>query len=197
MIIVTGATGQLGRAIVDALLQQVPPGEIGVSVRDPGKAADIAARGVRVRRGDFSEPESLADAFDGAEQVVMISSNARSVGGDPIAQHAAAIAAAGRAGARRIVYTSHMARGPIPRFRRRVTTPRRKSCSAHPASRGRRCGTVFTLRARSDCSGTFERPASWSRPRTGRFRGPRTPISRTPQRRLRSTLPARAGRVRR
>ena len=108
MIIVTGATGQLGRAIVDALLQQVPPGEIGVSVRDPGKAADIAARGVRVRRGDFSEPESLADAFDGAEQVVMISSNARSVGGDTIAQHAAAIAAAGRAGVRRIVYTSHM-----------------------------------------------------------------------------------------
>ncbi|MGD0558656.1 MAG: NAD(P)H-binding protein [Streptosporangiaceae bacterium] len=56
MIVITGATGQLGSLIVAALLERVPAAEVGISVRDPGRAADLAALGVRVRRGDFSEP---------------------------------------------------------------------------------------------------------------------------------------------
>ena len=109
MIIVTGATGQLGRAIVEQLVARIPASQVGASVRDPEKAADLQARGVRVRRGDFGEPDSLPHAFEGATQLLIVSSNAAAHGGDPIAQHRAAIDAARAAGAGRIVYTSHMA----------------------------------------------------------------------------------------
>ncbi|HST61271.1 MAG TPA: NAD(P)H-binding protein [Longimicrobium sp.] len=108
MIIVTGATGQLGRAIVEQLVTRIPPEQVGASVRDPAKAADLEVLGVHVRRGDFADPASLADAFEGATQVLMVSSNAAAYGGDTLAQHRAAIDAARAAGARRIVYTSHM-----------------------------------------------------------------------------------------
>lgn len=109
MIIVTGASGQLGRAVAERLLGLVPAGQIGVSVRDPEKARELEERGVRVRRGDFDDPASLAHAFEGAAQVLIVSSNASAYGGDPLVQHRSAIAAVRAAGARRIVYTSHMA----------------------------------------------------------------------------------------
>lgn len=109
MWIVTGGTGQLGGAIVRELAHRVPPSQIGVMAREPAKAEGLAALGVQVRRGDFVDPTSLAHAFEGATQVLVVSSNARRYGGDPIAQHRAAIEAAKVAGARRIVYTSHMA----------------------------------------------------------------------------------------
>lgn len=108
MIIVTGATGQLGQAIVKRLLDTTSATQVGVSVRDPVKAANLAACGVRVRQGDFADADSLRSAFEDAEQVLMVSSNAGAYGGDPIAQHRTAINAAKDAGARRIVYTSHM-----------------------------------------------------------------------------------------
>jgi uncharacterized protein YbjT (DUF2867 family) len=110
MIIITGATGQLGRGIVERLLAILPAGQLGVSVRDPGKAADLAARGVRVRRGDFAEPSSLAAAFEGASQVLIVSGPA-----DP-APHRAAIEAARDAGAAHILYTSHMGASPDSLF---------------------------------------------------------------------------------
>jgi NAD(P)H dehydrogenase (quinone) len=109
MIIVTGANGQLGRLIVEKLVQLVPAKQVGASVRDLAKAADLLALGVRVRQGDFDQPDSLTHAFEGASQVLIVSSNARASGGDPLAQHRSAIEAARAAGARRIVYTSHMA----------------------------------------------------------------------------------------
>lgn len=108
MIIVTGASGQLGHAIVERLAHRVSPEQIGASVRDPAKAEDLAALGVRVRRGDFADPSTLAHAFEGATQVLIVSSNAAAYGGDTLAQHRAAIAAARAAGARRVLYTSHM-----------------------------------------------------------------------------------------
>lgn len=108
MIVITGATGQLGRLIVAELIASMSADQIGVSVRDPSKANDLAARGVRVRRGDFDDSASLADAFEGAKQVLIVSSNAAASGGDPLAQHRNAIQAAKAAGARRIAYTSHM-----------------------------------------------------------------------------------------
>jgi NAD(P)H dehydrogenase (quinone) len=109
MIVITGATGQLGSLIVASLLERIPADEVGVSVRDPGRAADLAERGVRVRRGDFSEPSSLADAFEGATQVLIVSSN--ELGGKAVDAHAAAIDAARAAGAERILYTSHQGVG--------------------------------------------------------------------------------------
>lgn len=116
MIVITGANGQLGRGIVEALLARGDAARVGASARDPAKAADLAARGVRVRRGDFAEPASLADAFAGATQVLLVSSDAEATGGDAVAQHRDAIAAARAAGARRVLYTSHMGAAEGSRF---------------------------------------------------------------------------------
>ena len=116
MMVVTGANGKLGQAIVEQLLQTQPAHRLGVSVRDPGQAAALAQRGVRVRRGDFAEPDSLAQAFEGASQLLLVSSNASASGLDVLAQHRAAIAAAQAAGVQRIVYTSHMGAGVSSEF---------------------------------------------------------------------------------
>lgn len=66
MIVLTGASGQLGGRIVDRLLERVSADQVGVSVHDPERAAALAARGVRVRRGDFADPDTLPAAFEGA-----------------------------------------------------------------------------------------------------------------------------------
>jgi NAD(P)H dehydrogenase (quinone) len=105
MIVVTGATGVLGRGVVERLLDLVPADGIAVSVRDPTAASDLVERGVRVRRGDFTEPSTLAHAFAGASQVLVVSAN--TLGDEGRAQHRAAIEAAAAAGAGRILYTSH------------------------------------------------------------------------------------------
>lgn len=107
MIIVTGANGQLGRAIALHLLARAAPGDLAVSVRDPAQAAPLAERGIAVRAGDFARPATLAGAFAGAETLVLVSSNAAAYGGDTLAQHRAAIDAARAAGVRRVVYTAH------------------------------------------------------------------------------------------
>ncbi len=105
MIIVTGAAGQLGGRVVDRLATMVDPGQIGVSVRDPAQVAGLAERGIRVRRGDFDDPASLATAFEGADQVLIVSAN--KLGEEARRLHRNAIAAAQTAGASRILYTSH------------------------------------------------------------------------------------------
>lgn len=114
MLIVTGATGHLGSLIVNRLLERVPADRIAVSVRDVSKAADLAERGVRVRAGDFTEPDSLKHAFEGAERVLVVSAAIR--GGGALTANRAAIDAAREAGARRILYTSHQAASPTSLF---------------------------------------------------------------------------------
>ncbi|NEA21447.1 SDR family oxidoreductase [Actinomadura bangladeshensis] len=114
MIIVTGGSGQLGRGTVERLLERIPAERIGVSVRDVEKAKDLADRGVRVRYGDFAEPAGLAYAFEGASQVLIVSAN--SIGQDLLRLHRNAIDAAKAAGARRILYTSHMGANPSSVF---------------------------------------------------------------------------------
>lgn len=115
MLIVTGANGKLGRLVVESLLSRVPATQIGASVRDPSAAADLTARGVRVRRGDFAEPATLAAAFEGASQVLIISSN--SSGPEAVRHHRGAIDAARAAGAQRILYTSHLGVSPTSAFK--------------------------------------------------------------------------------
>jgi NAD(P)H dehydrogenase (quinone) len=73
MILVTGANGQLGRAVVEHLLKRLPAEQIAVSVREPAKAAELAERGVQVRHGDFADPASLAAAFQGVERLLLVS----------------------------------------------------------------------------------------------------------------------------
>ena len=109
MITVTGATGALNGATVDHLLEQVPAGEITVAVRDPARAARFAERGVGVRRADYDDPSTLPDAFDGADQLLLVSSN--DPGADAVSLHRAAIDAAAAAGVGRILYTSHQGAG--------------------------------------------------------------------------------------
>ncbi|MFR9803793.1 NmrA family NAD(P)-binding protein [Pseudonocardia sp. RS010] len=114
MIIVTGANGQLGRGVVTELLAHTSAEQIGVSVRDISKAQELSALGVSVRQGDFTDHGSLAHAFEGATQVLIISVDA--TGGDAVSQHATAIAAAREAGAGRILYTSHVGADPTSPF---------------------------------------------------------------------------------
>ncbi|MGI5520907.1 NAD(P)H-binding protein [Micromonospora sp. CA-259024] len=107
MFVVTGATGHLGSQIVDRLLERAPAHDVGVSVRDVDKAAGLAERGVRVRAGDFTDPDTLAHAFEGAGAVLVVSAAIRGAGA--FVANRAAIDAAHAAGAKRILYTSHQA----------------------------------------------------------------------------------------
>lgn len=106
MIVVTGATGQLGHIVVEKLLAHMDVRRIAVSVRDPAKAADLAARGVEVRAGDFADPAGLSAAFRGADQLLIVSAN--KFGDEALRMHQSAIDAARDAGVGRILYTSHM-----------------------------------------------------------------------------------------
>ena len=104
MIAITGATGALGRLVVDQLLERgTPAAEIVAVARHPQKAADLAARGVQVREGDYDRPETLAVAFAGVDRLLLISGNEM---GQRVRQHTAAIEAAAAAGVGSIAYTS-------------------------------------------------------------------------------------------
>ena len=115
MIIVTGATGALNGATVEHLLKLMPADRIGVSVRDVAKAQRFADRGVRVRRGSYDDPAALLDSFEGADQVLLVSSS--DPGADAVSLHQVAIQTAVAAGTRRILYTSHQGAGPGSPFR--------------------------------------------------------------------------------
>ncbi|WP_175407668.1 SDR family oxidoreductase [Streptomyces sp. TRM64462] len=102
-IVVTGATGQLGRLVIDALLDGgTPAASVAAVVRDKEKAADLAARGVELRIADYDRPETLADAFEAGDRVLLISS---SEVGRRVAQHTAVITAAKAAGVAQLAYT--------------------------------------------------------------------------------------------
>ncbi|KAB6714569.1 NAD(P)H-binding protein [Roseobacter sp. TSBP12] len=116
MLIVTGATGQLGRKIVENLLHHVAAERIGISVRDTTNAEAFTALGVRVRQGDYNDPESLRHAWDGAEHLLLVSSNAAASGGNPLPQHATAIDVARDIGVERIFYTSQVSSSPDAHF---------------------------------------------------------------------------------
>ncbi len=102
-IFVTGANGQLGRLVIDALLARVPAKQIVAGVRTPEKADELVALGVEVRETDYNRPETLEQAFVGIDKLLLISS---SEVGKRLPQHQAVIAAAQQAEVKQLVYTS-------------------------------------------------------------------------------------------
>lgn len=107
-LLVTGASGQLGRAVVRHLLDtlQVSPTRIIATSRKPETLADLAAQGVTVRAADFDRPDTLATAFRGADRVLLVSTDALLEPGKRLVQHRAAVQAAADAGVKHVVYTS-------------------------------------------------------------------------------------------
>jgi len=107
MLVITGATGRLGSQVIAALLRHhIPADHLIASVRDPQKATALAAQGVRVRAGDFTQPQELVTTFAGADQVLIISPDQLGEAGRQLSR--TAIEAARTAGVRRVLYTSHM-----------------------------------------------------------------------------------------
>jgi NAD(P)H dehydrogenase (quinone) len=102
-IVITGATGHLGRLVVEQLLQHVDPSNLAVAVRNVEKAADFKERGIDVRHADYDKPETVRTAFAGATKVLLISANEI---GKRVEQHRNVVDAVKAAGARLLVYTS-------------------------------------------------------------------------------------------
>ncbi|MHC2003005.1 NmrA family NAD(P)-binding protein [Methylobacterium sp. CM6241] len=102
--------------MVEQLLRLMPPDRIVATTRDPGKADGLVRAGVGVRHGDYAKPDTLLTAFEGATQVLIVSSNGERTGADVVAQHRSAVEAARAVGARRVVYTSHMGAGSSSAF---------------------------------------------------------------------------------
>ena len=112
MITVTGATGNLGRLVIDGLLERVPADQITAAVRSPEKAADLAARGVNVRRADYTEPGTLLPALEGTDRLLLISAN------DPhrsLPMHTAVIDAAKQVNVGLLAFTSMVLASLAPR----------------------------------------------------------------------------------
>ncbi|CDX29821.1 NAD(P)H:quinone oxidoreductase [Mesorhizobium plurifarium] len=108
-LLVTGASGQLGRAVINHLLgaQKIAPSSIIATTRDPENLADLAALGIAVRAADFNDRTSLEKAFAGADRVLIISTGDLDLKtGRRLKQHQAAVAAAEAAGVSHLLYTS-------------------------------------------------------------------------------------------
>lgn len=108
-ILVTGASGKLGRLVIDNLLAsgKIAASDIVAGSRDPARLGDLAARGVQTRAVDFDAPaDTLAAAFAGVDTLLIISTDALDANQTRLRQHKAAVAAAKAAGVGHIAYTS-------------------------------------------------------------------------------------------
>lgn len=103
-IVVTGATGHLGRHVVEQLLEKVPADQVTAVVRTPEKAADFADRGVKLVVADYNAPETFDTVFAAGDKVLLISGNEFDKG--RVEQHKVVIEAAKAAGVALLAYTS-------------------------------------------------------------------------------------------
>lgn len=112
MIVITAASGQLGRLVIQELLKSVSADQLVAAVRSPEKISDFANLGVQVRKIDYTQPSTLATVFTGAEKVLLISS---SEVGSRVPHHANVITAVKEAGVKLVAYTSilHAATSPL------------------------------------------------------------------------------------
>lgn len=107
-LLVTGASGHLGRRVVELLLE-ANAATIIAATRHPEKLGDFAKKGVIVRHADFNDPASLATAFGGVDRLLIISTDAL---GTRLQQHTNAVHAAEQAGVKHVIYTSIVNPGP-------------------------------------------------------------------------------------
>jgi NAD(P)H dehydrogenase (quinone) len=105
--VITGASGQLGRRVVELLLDahDIAPSDLILVTRSPNRLSDVAGRGAQVRHGDFDDPEGLPAAFAGGERMLLISADQI---GQRIRQHSGAVEGAKAAGITHIAYTSFL-----------------------------------------------------------------------------------------
>lgn len=170
MIVVTGGNGQLGRAVLDGLAARLPASEIGTSVRNPEQAERHRRRGIRVRRGDFNDPATLANALEGASQLLIVSVDG--TGAPAVQQHRAAIEAAKDVGIPRILYTSHMGASPHSHFAPMIDHHRTEAALEQSGipyvslRNGFYASTVTRLLASAMATGTLrapdDGPVSWT-----------------------------------
>ena len=165
MIVITGATGQLGRLVLSSLLKRMPASAVAAAVRNGEKAKDLAARGVQVRIADYNQPQSWDGALKGAEKVLLISSSEI---GQRARQHRSVIDAATRAGVKLLAYTSVLhadisVLGLAAEHRERWKRP-----SAHRACRMFCRVTAGTLRTTWPA---FPQPCPWARSTAAQARG--------------------------
>ncbi len=111
VLLVTGASGHLGRHVIELLLE-ARAGTIIATTRTPEKLADFSAQGVLVRQADFNDPASLSEAFAGVDRLLLISTDVLGEPGLRLRLHRAAIKAAQEAGVSHVVYTSLVGPGP-------------------------------------------------------------------------------------
>jgi len=132
MLLVSGANGNLAKAVIANLLRIADPSDILVTTRDPDSAhaRELAARGVTVRHGDFDAPETLGPAFAGATRALLISTYAEN--SERLRQNLAALEAAKSVGVRHVLYTSFLGAGPdhLSEHSQRVHWPTEQAIAA-------------------------------------------------------------------
>lgn len=111
VLLVTGASGHLGRRVIELLLE-ARAGTLIAGTRTPEKLADFSARGVLVRQADFNDSASLEAAFAGVDRLLLISTDALGEPGLRLQQHRTAVKAAEKVGVSHVVYTSLVGPGP-------------------------------------------------------------------------------------
>ena len=109
MILVTGATGQRGTAVLQTLLQNTPATQLAALVRDEHKATALQAQGVSIRVGSYGDPAALDRAMQGIEQVLLISGGGED---EALQEHQNVVDAARKAGVRCLAYTSRALKDP-------------------------------------------------------------------------------------
>jgi NAD(P)H dehydrogenase (quinone) len=106
-ILVTGATGHLGSAVIETLVKRISPNQISVITRNKEKRADFEAKGFKAYLGNYDDVISLEDAMNGVDTVLFISGGDQ---GDMMQEHKNIVDAAVKSGVKSIAYTSRCLR---------------------------------------------------------------------------------------
>ena len=180
-IAITGASGQLGRLVVESLLDRgVTPSDIVAVVRTPAKIDDLAARGVVVRTASYDDRAALAEAFAGVDRVLLVSGSEL---GKRVEQHGNVIAAAKDAGVELIAYTSapYATTSPLALAAEHRATEELLAASGLPVTVLR--NGWYWESYTNDLAGTVERGVLLAVRRTASSQVPRVATTPTPLRR--------------